>query len=473
MARILCIFLLLLAHIVPAASQRFVQVRGTAVDSITCKGVSRTAVLITRNYDLQDTVSFQWTNAKGNFRLRVPDSAREYQVFISAPGYGTELMRIYPELGAYHFTIPLGPRRPGVVLSDYRQVKWHSVNQEAQDAAYGGGHRVSVYIAGMVGILSSALQSGKTPDQLPVIDLEPGLRRIEALIAGARDSLTRRVYLAEYAGFAAVQQKVMSRKKNPGSVTRSFFNAPVKTELLEEAIRCIPARSGLWNLDLDIARFLARQLPLREDVLLYFEELIAGQANPYIPAALLFGLCQRYSADDRKEEFAITFSRLVSDYPVSPPAFKAKTEFGLASNLQTGKPVPAFSVVALDEPGTLISAERLRGRTYLLEFWALWCKGCIQLLPALKKIYTQYKDSGFEIFSISLDKDPALVRTFRDAKLDMPWLHGSEPGGFTSELAQAFELFSIPRSVLVGPDGLILAVDPSPEQLTRLLDQRR
>ncbi|MBK6825680.1 MAG: TlpA family protein disulfide reductase [Chitinophagaceae bacterium] len=473
MVRYFSIFLILLCSVRPSHSQRYVQVSGTVVDSITLSGVGRTAVLITRDYNLFDTVSFQLTNAKGAFRLRVPDSAREYQVFFFNPEYGTELMRIYPELGAYSFTIPIGPRRPGVALNDYRQINWQSANREAQDAAYGGGMRVSTFIAGMVSIYSAAMMSGKPPDQLPKIDLEPEFRRIEALIAGARDSLARQVYLAEYAGFAAVQQKLLIRKKKPGSTTPSFFNAPVKIGLLEEAIRSIPASSGLWNLDLEIVRFLARQLPLSDELLLYFEKVISSQANAYLPPALLYGLCQRYSAEGKKEEFAVTYSRLISDYPFSHPTFKAKTEFGLASNLQIGKPIPAFIVSALDHPGKTFSDDSLRGRTYLLEFWALWCKGCIQLLPALKKIYQKHKDSGFEILSISLDRDPQMVRNLRDAKLDMPWLHGTESGGFNSELAQVFELFSIPRSILVGPDGLILAIDPSPDQLSRMLERKR
>ncbi len=41
----------------------------------------------------------------------------------------------------------------------------------------------------------------------------------------------------------------------------------------------------------------------------------------------------------------------------------------------------------------------------------------------------------------------------------MPWLHTFVEGGFKSPLAESFEVWGIPKPILIGPAGTILATD--------------
>ena len=61
-----------------------------------------------------------------------------------------------------------------------------------------------------------------------------------------------------------------------------------------------------------------------------------------------------------------------------------------------GKPVTDFSATDLD--GKPISLQDYRGKVVLLDFWGAWCGFCIDEMPNLKKIYTTYKDQGFDIY---------------------------------------------------------------------------
>lgn len=47
--------------------------------------------------------------------------------------------------------------------------------------------------------------------------------------------------------------------------------------------------------------------------------------------------------------------------------------------------------------------ESRKGKVVLLNFWATWCKPCVKEFPELMKLYSAYKDKGFELVFLSLD----------------------------------------------------------------------
>jgi thiol-disulfide isomerase/thioredoxin len=134
----------------------------------------------------------------------------------------------------------------------------------------------------------------------------------------------------------------------------------------------------------------------------------------------------------------------------------------LSVSAQTGGElltVPRFAVESLDDPGVLISDESLLGKTCLVDFWATWCPPCVEEIPVLTKAYEKYHERGLEILSLSFDRSPEQIKSFRAKKFPMPWLHGYVERGFGSYIAEAFHVENIPRQVLIGPDGRILALD--------------
>jgi thiol-disulfide isomerase/thioredoxin len=47
--------------------------------------------------------------------------------------------------------------------------------------------------------------------------------------------------------------------------------------------------------------------------------------------------------------------------------------------------------------------ESKKGKVLLINFWATWCKPCVLEFPDLVKLYSNYKDKGFDIVFISVD----------------------------------------------------------------------
>jgi thiol-disulfide isomerase/thioredoxin len=135
---------------------------------------------------------------------------------------------------------------------------------------------------------------------------------------------------------------------------------------------------------------------------------------------------------------------------ISAPA----TDVALAGP-RAGDPCPSFTVTALD--GRRWSKQDLAGKWVLLDFWATWCGPCVQELPSLKRIHARHgARPDFVMTGISRDFDQAALSRLTDnQKLGWPQVQGTGSG--SDELCKAVGLLGIPWTLLVGPDGNVVA----------------
>lgn len=112
--------------------------------------------------------------------------------------------------------------------------------------------------------------------------------------------------------------------------------------------------------------------------------------------------------------------------------------------------VPDFSIETLD--GEVLSADDLRGRVVLLDFWATWCVPCIQALPDLERLHKRMDDKPFALVSVSRDQDLRDLEKF----LEEHTLDGYLTWDAHGEIGQLFGVSSLPTYVVVGPEGRIL-----------------
>ncbi len=122
--------------------------------------------------------------------------------------------------------------------------------------------------------------------------------------------------------------------------------------------------------------------------------------------------------------------------------------------LSVGALAPDFT---LDSPeGEKIALSSLRGQYVLIDFWASWCGPCRVENPNVVKMYNKYKEKGFTIYGVSLDKDKkAWVNAIEKDKLT--WVHGSDLKYWQNEVAQNYGVTGIPATFLLDKDGKIIA----------------
>ena len=49
---------------------------------------------------------------------------------------------------------------------------------------------------------------------------------------------------------------------------------------------------------------------------------------------------------------------------------------------------------------------KLKGRIFLVNFWASWCVACIAEMPSIAKLYDKFKTDGLEVISVNVDEQP-------------------------------------------------------------------
>ncbi len=121
--------------------------------------------------------------------------------------------------------------------------------------------------------------------------------------------------------------------------------------------------------------------------------------------------------------------------------------------------------------GKTIKLSSLRGKVVLLDFWASWCGPCRRESPNVVRLYKQYKDKGFTVYSVSLDEDAAAWKQ-AISKDGLIWPnHVSDLMGWKTPMTQLYQFESIPHTVLIDKEGNIIATGLRGESLEQKLKE--
>jgi cytochrome c biogenesis protein CcmG/thiol:disulfide interchange protein DsbE len=136
-------------------------------------------------------------------------------------------------------------------------------------------------------------------------------------------------------------------------------------------------------------------------------------------------------------------------------------------------PAPSQGFLAPDftlntPEGESVTLSKLRGQAVLVNLWATWCPPCRAEMPAIQKLYDEYKDQGFVVLGLNMtyQDDPAAVIHFvQKNQFSFPiWIEA------TGDVAKKYELRSLPSSFFIDRNGIIQEVvigGPMSEALLR------
>ena len=149
--------------------------------------------------------------------------------------------------------------------------------------------------------------------------------------------------------------------------------------------------------------------------------------------------------------------------------------------LLTALPKDVLQTVFIDSIGHKLTfldlMTKSKKKMIVLDFWASWCTGCIQGMPAVNKIKKDLSNADVEFVFISLDKTETDWRGGL-SKTRIPGNHYWIRDNFNSALVKYLKVPQIPRYVIINKAGAIeklYAFGPVPgdaglqSQLTKLL----
>lgn len=141
-----------------------------------------------------------------------------------------------------------------------------------------------------------------------------------------------------------------------------------------------------------------------------------------------------------------------------------KAQKDAAELIAPGKVAPDFEEVKTDGT-TKMKLSDLRGKVVLLDFWASWCGPCRKENPNVVRLYEKYKNDGFTVMSVSLDKDKnAWLGAIAKDNLSWP-NHVSDLQQWQSRVARIYQVTGIPFTALLDREGKIIQTNLRGEAL--------
>lgn len=167
-------------------------------------------------------------------------------------------------------------------------------------------------------------------------------------------------------------------------------------------------------------------------------------------------------------EAETNFMRYAKAYVASYPNFNQQMSGFLQEriNSMTGVVIGELApeIADLTPEGDTLKLSDLRGKVVLIDFWASWCGPCRKANPHLVEVYAKYKDKGFEILGVSLDRSKdAWIKAI--ATDNLTWKHLSDLQQWSSKWSRLYKVNSIPSAFLIGPDGKVIAKQVNPYTL--------
>ena len=252
------------------------------------------------------------------------------------------------------------------------------------------------------------------------------------------------------------------------------------TDVYNNFIKEVPGKTRLEEINTEYEKAVgagdfATQQALRDEVneLLeeqkaYFLDFIKNNTNSIVGAYMAMQAISEFDAEEFKAltaEFEANLgdSKYVTNLKKALEPMEKAAAAAMATEI--GAIAPDFTLQSVN--GDEVTLSSFKGKYLLVDFWASWCKPCREENPNVVNAYAEFAAKGFEVLSVSLDRDPeAWKKAIQDDGL--VWTQVIDGEGNT---ANTYGVTSIPFTILLDKEGKIIAKNLRGEALSHKLSE--
>lgn len=226
-------------------------------------------------------------------------------------------------------------------------------------------------------------------------------------------------------------------------------------------------RQAMMNQDRIAYTDLRKEQKAIEDENVDYRKSVAASNPKSIIAVLALSdlLSSKKISNKEAKAMYAKFSNLVKDHTLGKLLGE---NIAKMSKTDIGAEVEFFE--APTPEGDVLSLKDAMGELTLIDFWASWCKPCRIENPNVVSVYNDYKDKGFSIISVSLDKNKkSWEKAIEDDNMD--WYHISNLKYWDEPIARKWGVSSIPATFLIDKNGIIVAKNLRGQALRDKVDE--
>ena len=162
---------------------------------------------------------------------------------------------------------------------------------------------------------------------------------------------------------------------------------------------------------------------------------------------------------------------LVRSFPDHPYGTIIKGMLESYQVVKKGQPFIDFEAPDLD--GNIVRlSDEIKGKVVLLDLWASWCGPCIRESKKMIPIYHEFKDNGFKVLGVAREFNDKNKLMYALGHLQYPWKNLVELDDQNQIWIKYNVAFSGGAMFLIGRDGQLLAIKPSPDEVRKILEEK-
>lgn len=136
------------------------------------------------------------------------------------------------------------------------------------------------------------------------------------------------------------------------------------------------------------------------------------------------------------------------------------------AQIKIGDAIP--SIALRNTTDNVVDITSFKGKYVLVDFWASWCAPCRLGNKKLVKLHNEVSSNTIEIIGISIDTDRnKWLKAIEKDKIKFTQL--IDPKGFDANAAIQFGVDELPSKYLFNPEGILIAKNPTEEEIMKLI----